>query len=115
MTYIVGRVSMIPSLPRPSRSHWPGPTVRDPARNGPRQWWRTALHLTPALGRLLNPPTTSGRLEHAPPEEIEAHAAVHLPLEQRQLIDLTFGLTMEPEKGELSRPRLFHVSPTTRR
>jgi hypothetical protein len=44
--------------------------------------------------------TTSGSQEHAPSEEIEIGSAVHLPLEQLQLVDLALSLTIAP-------PRLY--------
>jgi hypothetical protein len=43
---------------------------------------------------------TSGSLEHAPSKEIEVGAAVHLPLEQLQLVDLALSLPVAPLLGE---------------
>jgi hypothetical protein len=39
-------------------------------------------------------------VEQAQTEEIEVGAAVHLPLEQLQLVDLALGLTIAPLSGE---------------
>jgi hypothetical protein len=44
--------------------------------------------------------TLSSSLEHSPSEEIEVGSAVHLSLEQLQLVDLAFGLTIAPLQRE---------------
>jgi hypothetical protein len=49
----------------------------------------------------------SGSEQHATAEEIEVGSAVHLALDQLELVDLAFRLTATPRHGERGPDRRF--------
>ena len=54
------------------------------------------------MGSILSSPTipSSGRLEHAPSEEIDVCSPIHLPFQEFETCNLTFYLPLAPRKRQ---------------